>query len=177
MSNRPAGQIDPPILTGGRPAAPARPYWLGLGIMAIGAVWLYGAAALPQTAQHAGIGPGLFVTAIGAALVVLGAALTVQIARGEQFSPQDSEDAMSDAPADSVALVTAVAAAALPLFMIRQLGFPLTATLVFALVARAFGSRRLVLDLAIGLALSLIAYFGFVRLGVSLGGFLPVLGR
>lgn len=145
--------------------------------MAMGAVWLYGAASLPQTAQYAAIGPGLFVTAIGAGLVVLGAVLTLQIARGEQFAPQDSEDAMSDAPADWRALAMAVAAAALPLLTIRQLGFPLTATLVFALVARAFGSRRPVLDLAIGLAISLLAYFGFIRLGVSLGGFLPLLGR
>lgn len=145
--------------------------------MAMGGVWLYGAASLPQTAQYAAIGPGLFVTAIGAGLVVLGAVLTLQIARGEQFAPQESEDAMSDAPADWRALAMAVAAAALPLLTIRQLGFPLTATLVFALVARAFGSRRPVLDLAIGLAISLLAYFGFIRLGVSLGGFLPLLGR
>ena len=163
--------------TGGRNVASARPWWLGLGIVAIGAVWLYGAFSLPQTAQYAVIGPGLFVTLIGVVLIVLGGLLLLQIARGEQFSPQDSEDAMSEAPADSVALVTAMAAAALPLFTIRQLGFPLTATLVFALVARAFGSRRLILDLAIGLALSVAAYFGFVRLGVSLGGFLPLLGR
>ena len=177
MSNRPATNLESNGLTDGRPAAPARPYWLGLGIMAIGAIWLYGAASLPQTAQHAGIGPGLFVTIIGLALVILGAALTFQIVRGEQFSPQDSEDAMAEAPADTVAFLTAVAAAALPLLTIRQLGFPLTATLVFTLVARAFGSRRLILDLAIGLVLSLVAYFGFVRLGVSLGGFLPLLGR
>lgn len=176
MSNSAAG-ADRPTAPDGRQAAPARPYWLGLGVVAIGAVWLYGAASLPQTAQYAAIGPGLFVTVIGAALIVLGIALTVQIARGEQFAPQDSEDAMSDAPADWRALALAVAAAALPLLTIRQLGFPLTATLVFALVARAFGSRRPLLDLAIGLAISLLAYFGFVRLGVSLGGFLPLLGR
>ena len=175
MSNRPATDV-----AGGvdeRPRAPARPYWLGVGIIAIGGAWLYGAASLPQTAQHAGIGPGLFVTVIGAALVILGGALTLQIVRGEKFSPQDSEDAMAEAPADNAAFLTSVAAAALPLLTIRQVGFPLTATLVFALVARAFGSRRVILDLAIGLILSLIAYFGFVRLGVSLGGFLPLLGR
>ena len=160
---------------GGRHAAPARPYWLGLAIIAIGFVWLYGAFSLPQTAQYARIGPGLFVTLIGASLVVLGGLLMMQIAQGEQFSSQDSEDAEAGAPADRRALLLAAAAAALPLLVMPYLGFPLTATLSFALVARAFGSPRPAMDLLIGLALSLIAYFAFAWLGVTLGGFLPLL--
>jgi putative tricarboxylic transport membrane protein len=159
----------------GRPAAPARPWWLGLGIIAIGAVWLYGAASLSQTAQYAAIGPGLFVTAIGIVLIALGGFLLAQIAQGEEFKPQDAEDAMADAPADRVALLTAIAAAGLPLLTMRQLGFPITGTLSFMLVARAFGSRRVLVDLAVGAVLSIVAYFGFTRLGVGLGGVLPLL--
>lgn len=163
---------------GGRRQAPARPWWLAAGIAAIGAVWLYGAFSLPQTAQYARIGPGLFVTAIGAALVLLGALLGLQISRGEHFEAQTSEDAEADAPADTRAFLTALAAAAMPLLTMRHLGFPITAALSFALVARAFGSTRLWLDLAIGFAITTIAYFGFVHLGVTLGGFLPlVTGR
>jgi putative tricarboxylic transport membrane protein len=148
---------------------------LGIGIIAIGAVWVYGALSLPQTAQYAQIGPGLFVTVIGIGLIGLGALLTWQIVRGEEFKAQDSEDAMADMPADKAALLTAVAATALPLLTMRYLGFPLTATLSFALVARAFGSRRPALDLLIGAALALIAYFGFIQLGVTLGGLFPLL--
>ncbi len=155
--------------------ASARPWWLGVAIVALGLIWLYGAFSLPQTAQYARIGPGLSVTVIGAALVLLGILLLVQIAQGEQFSSQDSEDAAADAPADRRALLMAAAAAALPLLTIRHLGFPLTATLSFALVARAFGSTRPVVDLVIGLTLSLVAYFLFAWLGVTLGGFLPLL--
>ena len=161
----------------GRLGAPLRPWWLGIGIMGIGAVWLYGAASLPQGAQYAVIGPGLFVTVIGIALILLGGLLTAQIARGEQFSPQEAEDAMADAPADRRALVTAALAAALPLLTMRSLGFPLTATLSFAMVAHAFGSRRFVLDLVIGATLSAIAYWGFTRLGVGLGPAFPLLDR
>jgi len=141
----------------------------------MGAVWLYGAASLPQTAQYAAIGPGMFVTLIGAALVILGALLLWQITQGEQFAPQDAEDAMADAPADRVALLTAAAAAGLPLLTMKWRGFPITASLSFTLVARAFGSRRLPLELAIGLVLSLAAFYGFRRLGVGLGEVLPLL--
>jgi putative tricarboxylic transport membrane protein len=138
-------------------------------------VWLYGAASLPQGAQYAVIGPGLFVTVIGIALVLLGALLTFQIARGERFSPQESEDAVADAPADPKAFALAVTAAAVPLLLMRTIGFPLTSILSFALVARAFGSKRIVLDLAIGAILAAVAYWGFTRLGVGLGPIFPFL--
>ena len=160
---------------GGGPRA-ARPWWLGAGVVAIGVVWLIGAARLPQGAQYAIIGPGLFVTLIGAGLVVLGVLLTVQIARGERFEPQDAEDAVANAPASWPALLIATAATALPLLTMRWLGFPLTAALSFALVARAFGSRRSLLDLVLGIALGAIAWTGFTRLGVTLGSFLPAFG-
>src|SRR5215210_6503555 len=150
LSNRLSADLEPAGSTDGRPAAPVRPYWLGLGIAAIGAIWLYGAASLPQTAQYAAIGPGLFVTLIGAGLVILGVLLTVQIAQGEQFEAQDAEDALASAPADPKAFFLATAAAALPILTIPYLGFPLGATLSFMLVARAFGSRRPALDLLIG---------------------------
>jgi putative tricarboxylic transport membrane protein len=174
LSNSPIRGMDS---AGGRSSPPARPYWLSLGIIAIGAIWLVGALSLQQTAQYAAIGPGMFVTAIGVALIFLGVLLTFQIARGEEFAPQDAEDAMANAPADTAAFLTAVAAAALPLLTMRQLGFPITATLCFTLVARAFGSRRVLLDLAIGAVLSIAAYFSFAALGVTLGGFFPLLGR
>jgi len=161
----------------GRASAPVRPWWLGVGIIAMGAIWLYGAVSLPQTAQYAAIGPGLFVTLIGLALVILGGFLLWQIAHGEEFAAQDSEDAMAGAPADWTAFLTAVVAAGLPLLTMRTLGFPVTAAISFALVARAFGSRRLLLDIVIGAVLSVVAYFGFSRLGVSLGDVVPILSR
>jgi putative tricarboxylic transport membrane protein len=153
----------------------ARPYWLGLGVMAIGAVWIYGALSLSQTAQYAKIGPGLFLMVIGIVLIALGGLLMWQIAQGEVFNPQETEDAEADAPANWRAFGYAAAAAALPILTMKPLGFPITGALSFTLIARAFGSRRLALDLMIGVVLAVVSYVLFRRLGVTLGGPLPLL--
>lgn len=171
MSNSPPGERD----AGGGSAAP-RPWWLAIAIMALGGVCLYGAAQLPQGARYAAVGPGLFVTVAGGGLVLLGLMLAVQIARGERFEPQEAEDAVVTARADPVALATALAAAVVPVFTMDPLGLPITAALSFTLVARAFGSRRLLIDAASGAALGVAAWVLFSRLGLQLGGFLPIAG-
>lgn len=157
-------------------SAASRPWWLGAGVIALGCVCLYGAFGLPQGARYAGIGPGLFVTVAGAGLVILGLLLMVQIARGESFNPQDAEDASSDTRADWPAFFTALAAACVPVLTMQALGLPLTAMLSFTLVARSFGSRKTLLDIAYGAALGVAAWFLFSRLGLQLGGFLPIAG-
>jgi putative tricarboxylic transport membrane protein len=158
------------------PQRPARPYWIGLLLIVMGGIWLYGAAGLPQGARYAAVGPGLSVTVSGLGLVILGVILIVQIVRGERFDPQDEEDAAANAPMDRAAFLTALAAAGLPILTMRTLGVPATATLCFALVARAFGSRRTLLDLVIGGILASVAWFLFTRLGLQLGRFFPLLG-
>lgn len=163
--------------TDGRPAAPARPWWIGFALIALGGVWLYGASQLSQTAQYAVIGPGLALTVIGIGLVALGAVLLWQISRGEEFAPQDAEDAMANAPADRIAFWTATAAAGIPVLVMPLIGFPLTAALSFTLVTRAFGSRRIAFDLVIGFVIGMVCFFGFEQLGIDLGGFIPLLGR
>jgi putative tricarboxylic transport membrane protein len=162
--------------TGGEAAAPRRPYWLGGLLVLMGLVWLWGGFALPLGARYAAVGPGLAVIAVGAGLVLLGVILTVQIARGERFEPQDVEDAAASAPMDLRAFLTALLAVALPVALMKPLGLPLTATLSFALVARALGSRRIALDLAIGAALAAIAWVVFTTLGLQLGDFFPPAG-
>jgi putative tricarboxylic transport membrane protein len=153
----------------------SRPYWLGAAIAAIGAVWLWQGLSLPATARYAEVGPGMFPAIIGGVLIVLAGILTWQVHRGEKFEPQEAEDADADAAVSRPALVYAVAAAAIPLLTMRWVGFPVTAALSFLLVTRAFGSRRLLLDAAIGIALGTACWYGFSALGVRLGAFFPFL--
>ena len=155
--------------------AGARPWWFGCAVVLFGAVWVYGALQLSITDRLSGIGPGAFVLAIGLALVVLGLLLLWQIARGERFEAESSEDALADAPVSYPALGMVLVALFLPTVVMSRLGFPLTGMISYTLVARALGSRNLLLNAAIGLILSAVCWYGFEKLGVQLGGFLPLL--
>nr|WP_298688354.1 tripartite tricarboxylate transporter TctB family protein [uncultured Dongia sp.] len=167
-------EINPTVA--GRVSTANRPWWVGLPIIVMGAIWLYGGGSIRATTGFIGIGPAAIVDTVGAALVVLGILLVIQALRGVPFTPEDEEGANAAAPPSRKAFCLALGGIVLPLGTIQWLGFPLTAMLVFTLVTHAFGSRRTVLDLAIGLALSSFSWYGFSKLGIGLGHFLPLIG-
>ena len=173
---------ETPSQTGAAPATPeavapaARPWWLGIAVVILGCICLYSATTLPATAQYAAIGPGMFVTIAGGGLLLLGILLLIQIARGERFEAQDAENAAGNLPMDKRAFFTALAATIVPALTMEPLGLPITAMLSFMLVARAFGSTKTVMDLITGAILGSVCWFLFSRLGLQLGGFLPLAG-
>lgn len=153
-----------------------RPWWIAAGTAGWGAIVLWKAAELPQFDQYAGIGPGMFPTVVGAVLVLLGLILALQIHRGVRFEEQEAEDVAEDHRVSHGALVIAAAACALPMLTMKHLGFVLTCTGCFVLVAAAFKSRSHVKNAVIGLVFSLVCWWLFRKLGVQLGGILPVAG-
>jgi putative tricarboxylic transport membrane protein len=160
----------------GSASAPAgHPWGLGVAVAVFGLVWIYGALTLPHAVTYAVVGPGLFPALIGAGLVVLGALLLVAVARGERFEPQETEDADASRRPSTAAFWTTVAAGAAAIVSVRPLGFPVAAALTFALTARAFGSRRLPVDLLVGFLLGVACWLLFSRLlGLTLPGFPPL---
>lgn len=153
-----------------------RPYWIAAGTAGWGAIVLWMAADLPQFDQHAYVGPGLMPTAVGAGLVLLGLILALQIRGGVRFEEQGAEDINEDHRVSHGALAIAAAACALPMLTMPKLGFVLTCTGCFVLIAAAFKSRRWALNAVVGLGFSLLCWWLFRRLGVQLGGLLPILG-
>jgi putative tricarboxylic transport membrane protein len=135
----------------------------------MGALWLNGARSIASTTNFIGLGPSAIVTAVGLGLTLLGILLILQALRG-------GLGAQEEGAASRSAFLLAVAGTGVPLVTMRWLGFPLTAMLAFTFVTHAFGSRRTLLDLAVGFALGSAAWLGFSRLGISLGGFLPLAG-
>jgi putative tricarboxylic transport membrane protein len=144
--------------------------------MLLGGLWIYGSTGLSQLSSIAGIGPGVFVTLIGIGLVLCGATLVFQMVLSADGPAPPPEDGAEIAPFRPGAFAVALLAVAAPLVLMKQVGFPVTAAIVFAGVTYAFGSRRVVKDFLIGAVLSVVSWFLFHWLGVDLGGFLPLLG-
>lgn len=153
-----------------------RPYWIAAGTVGWGAIVLWKAAELPQFDQYAHVGPGFMPSAVGFALVALGLILAVQIYRGVSFEEQGAEDVSEDHKVNYGALALAAVACALPMLTMKPLGFVVTCTGCFVLVAAAFKSRRWLLNLVIGFGFSLLCWWLFRKLGVQLGGLLPMMG-
>ena len=120
-----------------------RPWWVGVAIVAMGSVWLYGASTLSQSSSISGVGPGIFVTLIGVALIVCGVVLVFQMSSAVNVPAAPAEDGAQKTPFQAVPFVTALVAVASPMLLMTSVGFPLTAALIFAAVTRAFGSRRI----------------------------------
>jgi putative tricarboxylic transport membrane protein len=101
--------------------------------------------------------------------------LVFQMSRSVNVPAAPAEDGAEKTPFQAVPFVTALVAVASPMLLMTSVGFPLTAALIFAAVTRAFGSRRILFDLAVGAVLSSTSWFVFRWLGVELGSFLPLL--
>ena len=141
--------------------------------VALGLAMILESTSLSLFEQYTGLGPGFMVAVVGAALVLTGLALAWQVHSGVTFDPEDGEGVDASAPVSWPALATAAAGVMLPIVTLPWLGFPLGAGLSYACITRAFGSRNVLFDLAIGIALGSITWLAFTKLGVQLGPFLP----
>lgn len=153
-----------------------RPWWVGLFVLAMGLVWLYGAQGIKATTAYVGIGPAVMVEACGLLLSVCGLLLILQAVKGAPFRAQEEEGANLDAPPSYRSFALAAFGIGLPLVAMQPIGFPITAAICFAFITHAFGSRRTVLDLVIGAIVSVVSWWGFSKLGINLGPFLPLIG-
>lgn len=141
---------------------------VGLFVLAVGAVALWQAAVIPLSPLYGQVGPKFVPYAVGAAMMALGAGLTLVALRGGWSHALP--DAATAPPANLRATALMGAALLANLALIGPAGFAVAATVQFVLVCAAFGSRRPLRDLAIGAALSLGAFFLFVEaLGVNIG--------
>lgn len=162
---------------------------VGLGVVALGLVVLWQTAEIATTLVTQ-IGPRPFPYVVGGALVVLGAVLALEAQRGG-WSHEIEED---DVPLHYGSLAWLLAGLVANVVLIGRLanvpliggllasvigdrlandgfGFVPASSLMFILIARAFGSTRILRDAAIGIAVTVVALIGFGRgFGVNIGG-------
>jgi putative tricarboxylic transport membrane protein len=139
---------------------------LSLGLVLLGAFVVFETGSIADVSGYAGIGPRLFPYVIGAGLATCGAVLGWQaLTAGWRSAPGEEAH---PAP-DRAAFIVISGAIVLHMVLIGWAGFVIASTLLFALVARGYGSARPVRDVLIGAALATVAFLVFTAgLGLNL---------
>jgi len=137
------------------------------GVLAIGALILGGSFYLPTGGGYAQVGPGVVPRVVGIGLMLLGVVL-LREAFGGGFSGVD-EEAEAKLPMDWVAFAWVSAGIIGYGLLVERAGFVIASTLLFALVARGFNSRRWLSNAVMGLVLAIIVFAIFnYGLGLTL---------
>jgi len=135
---------------------------LGLALVALSAVIFYDLATLSAGPGYARVGPKAFPRLVAIGMALIGAGLVAAALR---------EGAARALPAiDWGALGLAALGVVAVVLTLSSGGFAVASALLVALTARAFGSRRLLLDLVIGFLLGFVCLLVF---GLALGVTLP----
>ena len=147
---------------------------LSLGVVALGIGVAAVTATLPSEGGYAGIGPNFIPAVVAGGIIVLGLWLALEAFTGGWRKPAEQPEAFQRNP-----FLWVSAGLFAHMLLIAWAGFVIAGTVLFACVARGFGSTRWLRNGAIGLALSVAIFLFFVRLlNVSLpAGWLgPLLG-
>lgn len=142
-----------------------RPYVLtGVAVAAFGLYVIREAALLVPPSGYNPAGPELFPYIIGSATLGLGILLLIGELSGRSIDFTPVELSWGDIGCGFLAL-------AVPIFFVESLGWVISCTLLFVIAARAFGSRRALLDALVGalLAVGTLVLFAYV-LGLRLPG-------
>jgi len=135
---------------------------LGGGVLALGIFIAVETSRFEVGPTHAAVGPRLFPFLIAAGLIIVGLAVLWQ-----GFFGHIAHEGGFELDWLAVAFVSGGLIA--QMLLLELLGWIIATTILFIAVARAFGSRRLLLDAAIGLALTGLAYIVFTAgLGLNL---------
>lgn len=138
---------------------------VGLAVLLFGALVLWAAGDLPFEAGYAGIGPGALPRITGILLLVCGVMLIwLAWTRGFPGVDEAAERALGFHWPGFLWVSGGLLAYGL---LIEPASFIVASTVLFAMVARGFGSRRLLRDALIGLVLALAVY-GMFSIGLKI---------
>jgi putative tricarboxylic transport membrane protein len=135
---------------------------LGLIACVLAAYIAWGIWTAPATAARTVVGPGVFPMLIALGLLGVGVRLLYD---ARAHSTPDVVIPTIDWPA----VLTVAGALLVCILLLERLGWVLTGAILFAGVAKGFGSRAWAINAAIGLVLASVVYVVFDRLlGLSL---------
>jgi putative tricarboxylic transport membrane protein len=147
--------------------APAGQLALAAGVVASGAFVLWGSFNLPTGGGYAQVGPGVVPRIVGAGLLLLGALLVREVLTGGFRGLDEAEERRLGMDWRAFGWIGAGLVG--HGLLVERLGFVIASTLLFVVVAHAFGSRRWALNAISGgiLAAAVFAVFNY-GLGLNL---------
>jgi putative tricarboxylic transport membrane protein len=153
---------------------------LSLGVLALGLGVAGVTATLPSEGGYAGIGPNFIPGVVGAGIVLLGLWLSFEaFTGGWRGAAPDDARARGEHAFNAGAFGWVTAGLFAHMALIGWAGFVIAGVVLFACIARGFGSLRPARDLAFGLVLSLGVFLFFVKLlnvNLPAGWLTPILG-
>ena len=153
---------------------------LSLAVIVLGIAVAVGASQLSSAGGYARVGPNAAPAVIAGGLILLGIWLAYEALSGGWHNaiPDDATE-RGEHPFHAGAFIWVSAGLFAQILLIHSAGFVLAQAVLFACVARGFGSAKAPRDLAIGLMLGLGVFLFFVKfLNVNLpaGWLQPILG-
>jgi putative tricarboxylic transport membrane protein len=153
---------------------------LSAGVLALGLAVAGVTATLPSEGGYAGIGPNFIPGVVGAGIIVLGIWLSFEaFTGGWRGAPPDDARERGEHAFHAAGFGWVTAGLIAHMALIGWAGFVIAGTVLFACIARGFGSARLARDLALGLLLSVGVFVFFVKLlnvNLPAGWLAPLLG-
>ncbi|MGH3449587.1 MAG: tripartite tricarboxylate transporter TctB family protein [Haloechinothrix sp.] len=147
-----------------------------LGVVAflagLGALVLFDAARMASSFTVRGpVGPKAVPFLVGALLLVVAVALTVDVLRGGKGEAEGGEDIDLSTPPEWRTVLLLAGAFIANIALIDVVGFPISGAILFWGSVYALGSRHWVRDPLISIGMALLTYLVFVTLlGVPLPG-------
>ncbi|MRJ77219.1 tripartite tricarboxylate transporter TctB family protein [Aeromicrobium sp. SMF47] len=152
--------IDKPTEAGTRIVDKAQ-YAMAAFIGVVGAYILYDATTLEDGFADQPVQPYAFPYAVGAVLLGLAVLLAIATARGDVPQAEEGEDVDLTQPSDWATVAKLVAVFAVNIALIDWLGWAITGAILFVGTAWVLGSRTLIRDVGVGVALSVGTWYGF----------------
>ncbi|RJF96294.1 tripartite tricarboxylate transporter TctB family protein [Noviherbaspirillum saxi] len=144
---------------------------IGVFLLIVGAVLAYGAKHFPVDKGYSILGPHVFPMAIAGYLFLVGSLLSWQAVSGgfHNLDADDDADAGGAKVSNKAGTFWVSCGILVEALLITQIGFVLASSILFALAARGFGSKRPLRDVGIGLGLTLPLFWLFTSgLGLAL---------
>jgi putative tricarboxylic transport membrane protein len=136
-------------------------YGVAAFLAVVGAYIVYDATTLSRGFADQPVQPYAFSYVIGGILILLAGALAVATARGDRPEAEGGEDVDLTQPADWATVAKLAVVFAINIALIDWLGWAITGAFLFAGTAYVLGSRTIIRDVAVGVALSVGTWYGF----------------